>query len=491
MGVVRFLLTSPHRIAPDAAARLYFTGPDGIPLGIAALADASGITIERDFPDSGVYYVPWPTDRGELMLCTASLMERAAPYQLAVELARGTLSQLRSQVFEWQEIGLMLPEGFGDNVQQAMSQFALAATSRGDLAQAEAAAAAAIETTLALGDQLCEAFVEQAINVRKRQTAPLPTWIGMALEQSLLDQSHARRFLAASNAAIVTLNWRHVESTERVYNWRVYDQQVAWCRQHQIPVVGGPLLKLDATGCPDWLFIWAGDFDNLISLVTDYVETVVERFRGRIAVWNCAARFAIGDALSLSEEECLHLAARAVEITRRCDPDTPVIMAFDQPWAEYMRGGDHELSPLHVADALLRSEVGLAGIALELNLGYHPGGSHLRPLLAVNRLLDWWATFGLPLYVYLTLPSATSPDPKAHLQTGVIEHGPWSVAIQERWAEQLVSLCAAKPAIHGIFWNACRDDEPHDFPHSGLWDAQGEEKTVLTLLRRFRRRHLR
>ena len=29
----------------------------------------------------------------------------------------------------------------------------------------------------------------------------------------------------------------------------------------------------------------------------------------------------------------------------------------------------------------------------------------------------------------------------------------------------------AKPAVQGVIWNQLRDNQPHDFPHGGLFDA--------------------
>jgi hypothetical protein len=494
MGLTRFLISSRDLLPAENARRVYFTGLDAIPVPSQTELSDEGIEVERDVYDSGNYHVPWMVDGyGELMLSTASLMERDAPYVLAVELARGALNQLRNQMADWAEIGLLLPEGFRQRLRQSTLQFVKAATAQTHLLEAERYAQRAIAETVALGDLLASAFVDQAFNVRKRQTPHLPTWLGGALPHSLFDHQHGRQFLAAFNAAAVGLTWKYVEPSEGNYQWRVFDQQLDWCHAHQLQVMAGPVLKLDATGCPDWLCLWEGDFENLVNLVTDYVETVARRYQGRVAVWNCAARFSTGEALALSEEECLHLAARSVEVIRRVDPQIPCILTFDRPWAEYLRHGRHELAPLHVADALLRSELGLSGLGLELNLAYESGGSPLHNTLAINRLLDWWSGFGLPLYLSLALPSASVDDPKAQLPAKVRpgrDPAGWTADEQCDWTQRLVALAVAKPAVSAVFWNQWRDDERHDFPHGGLHDQQGKEKPALTWLRRFRRRHL-
>lgn len=493
MGLTHFLVSSRELLPAESARRVYFTGLDGIPVPSETEVTDDGIEIERDVFDSGNYHIPWQVPGyGELMLTTGSLMERDEPYALAVELARGTLNQLRNQMSDWIEIGLILPERFREQLRECTRHFVQAATTHHHLAQAESHAQLAIAQALELGDQLASAFVDQSLNVRKRYAPQLATWLGAALPHALFDNHHGRQYLAAFNAAQIALTWSYAEPSEGSYQWRILDQQLDWCRAHHLHVIGGPLLKLDATGCPDWLCLWEGDFENLVNLVTDYVETVARRYRGRIDLWNCAARFSTGEALSLSEEECLHLAARSVEVIRRVDPQAACVLSFDRPWAEYLRHGSHELAPLHVADALLRSELGLSGLALELNLAYEPDGSPLRSTLAVNRLIDWWSGFGVPLYLILTLPSSSDADAKARLQARPRPGRDidWSPVEQCDWAQRLVSLAAAKPMVAGILWNQWRDDEPHDFPHSGLWDTSGTEKPALTFLRRFRRRHL-
>ena len=98
---------------------------------------------------------------------------------------------------------------------------------------------------------------------------------------------------------------------------------------------------------------------------------------------------------------------------------TPVVISFDQPWAEYLATNDYDLSPLHFADALVRAELGVGGVALEMNLGYWPGGCLPRDLLAISRHLDRWSLLGIPLIVYLTMPSSADHDPQAVGQSQV------------------------------------------------------------------------
>ena len=99
---------------------------------------------------------------------------------------------------------------------------------------------------------------------------------------------------------------------------------------------------------------------------------------GKVHLWICAGRMNVPGAMDLTEEQRLKMTVDILDLTRSTDPRTPAIVSFDQPWAEYMGGQAFDLSPLHFADALVRAELGLAGIALEINFGYCPGGTWSR-----------------------------------------------------------------------------------------------------------------
>ena len=126
-------------------------------------------------------------------------------------------------------------------------------------------------------------------------------------------------------------------------------------------VIGGPLLELDDRGVPDWTYLWEGDFDSLLAFMLDHVTTVVKRYRGKVQLWQVAARMSHGRVLALNEEQRLQIAARAISKVKEIDPSTPLIATFDQPWAEYLATENLDLAPLHFADALVRARLGFVG----------------------------------------------------------------------------------------------------------------------------------
>jgi hypothetical protein len=126
---------------------------------------------------------------------------------------------------------------------------------------------------------------------------------------------------------------------------------------------------------------------------------------------------------------------------------------------------------------------------LEINLGYHPGGTLLRTPLDLSRQLDYWSLLGMPLYVTLTIPSDAGADPLASRQVP-LSPGSWSAKAQQIWAARYVPLILAKRNVRGVFWNQLLDNVPHEFPHGGLFDTAGRAKPALRMLATIRKAHL-
>jgi hypothetical protein len=489
MGLMRFVLP-PDRISEETVQQTYLSGMDRVPWPARIRQGDGELVIERAVSDSGNLCLPWPVEgHGLVALSTGTLMERPDPYHLPLELARGKIGQVRNQLADWRMIGLLIPAEVQQKVADATVQLSRSAVEpQGGSASIEQAELA-IRTALDAAHLLASCYTEQALSIRRRNAAKLNSFLGANLGVSLLDDYTAREFLQTFNAGGVPVCWREVETGEETFSWDIADRQVQWCATHGLGVCAGPLLQLDARGIPDWLSLYEEDFDSVLAFATAFVEAAVTRYRGKVDLWICASRINTAKILSLTEEENVRLSARAVELTRDLDPDTPVVVSFDQPWGEYLGRKEMEFPPLHFADALVRANLGLSGVMLEMNVGSAPGATPLRDPLELSRHLDYWSVLGVPLYLSLCVPSESHADPLALRQSRTAAGG-WSPKSQQAWVQRYVPLLLAKPYVQGILWNQLRDAEPHDFPHGGLFDLRRHPKPALRLLASIRTAHL-
>lgn len=493
MGLMRLTLQDRGRIPPGGLEHVYVCGADELPWYGRAYFSGDQLIVERAEDDSGSVYVPWQIEgHGDMLISTSTLMERDRPYLLEVELARGTANRLRAQMAQWEMLGLVVPDTLRKAALEATRLFARAATTQGSPPKAAEWAQRSLVATANAANQLVDVYSQQALEMRRAQSQPLPTLLGVHLGTSMPKATIARQLPTAFNVVSLPLTWRAVEATEGERNWELSDTQIGWAQSTGARVSGGPLLELDDRGVPDWAYLWEGDFDSLVSFMLDHVRAVVGRYRGKVHLWQVVARMTHGRALGLSEEQRLQVAVRAITTVRELDPQTPLIITFDQPWAEYLASERLDLAPLHFADALVRADLGLSGLGLEINVGYHPGATIHRSPLAYSRLIDIWSLLELPILIKLTVPSSAADDPTANRKFHVFRADGSQVSPQTQrvWIERHVPLLLAKNCVQVILWNQLSDAAPHEFPHGGLFDAQGKAKPALQALRKIRQNYL-
>ena len=179
----------------------------------------------------------------------------------------------------------------------------------------------------------------------------------------------------------------------------------------------GPLIEF-RKGAARLALALGGDFETIGGLVADYVRQAVTRYKGKVPLWHVVHRAAGGEILGLSEEDQVRIAARAIQVARQADPTTQVTVGVDRPWAEWMGSSHFQLGPLHLCDYLLRAELGISGIAIEIAPGYSGTGSHIRDLFEFSKLLDLYSLLNVPLHLWIVLPSGSGPDPSADPASG-------------------------------------------------------------------------
>ena len=492
MGVLKFQLTSP-----DLASRLpelrkaYVTGLDRTPSRLGIEFRQGLMLCYRDTNESGRLYVPWPVEGfGTPIIGTATLAERPEPYPLAVELARGRLNELRNQLADWKQMGLRVPPELEGIMAEAHHAFVKAVTGGEKPEESFAAAQASLAAACTAGNFMVETYTTQVLQTRLSSTPKLPTLFGCMLDGDPKLAPWAREWPAAFNAAQACSPWRTLAPAEGQYSWESLDAQIAWCRRHKIQLQVGPLLDFRPRALPDWIWLWEGDFDTLLGLVVDFVRQAVTRYRGKVPLWHLIHRPACNEFLGLSEEEQIRIAARAIQVARQADPAAQFTIGVERPWAEWMGNTTYQLGPLHLADYLVRADLGLAGIVLEIAPGYSSPGSHIRDLFDFSRLLDLYALLNLPLHIWFAFPSSSRPDPQAD-PTVRVESDQWPAppdeTTQAAWSAKWIALAVAKPFVRSVTWLQPSDATPHLYPHAGLFRPDQTPKPLFSWMKSFRR----
>lgn len=487
MGEMRFVPPPEERISRETWAQAYVSGLEGIPYPTAKKFTEVLLTVRREINESGTLYVPHQVeDIGEIYLCTASLMEREEPYLLLLELARGTVNRLRNQTVDWEMAGLRVAADLKAKVRHSAAVFArAAAVSESAPEQAQKLATDAIKFACYAIDRLGEEYGRQALAFRHQAAARLSTLLAgdLGMETPYEGES-AKRFHEAFNAVSLPISWKQIEPESGEYDWSMLDAQMDWCSRENVRAVClGPIFDPAPSLLPDWIYLWEDDFDQLQSRVSQFLQHVVLRYKGRVLLWHCAAGLNLPNGLALNEEQRLRLAVRAVEAVRQVDSSTPVVLSIDDPWGEYLTRNNFDLSPLHFADAMVRADLGLAGLGLRMAFG-RPGGPASRDPLEVSQLIDRWGMLGLPLMLTTSIVGGPSRD-------GVVPASQFrSPQNQVEQARKILPILLAKQVVHGIIWGQLDDRQPHQ-PHcAGVFNDLSQPKPLLNLLADLRAEHL-
>ncbi len=496
MGLLRFLTPQRDRVDDTAVQVAYMAGMDGIPTpSRKTWEDARILRLEREITESGSLHIPWRVEgHGQRLLSTSSLMERERPYHLPVELARGTLNRLRMRTEAWRTAGLQVSDAVALRTKSAQSSFIHAATTQRDALAAAVSAEETIRESLDAIAQLGQDHAEQVLTSRHVESGPLTTLLAGTLGDTAMSPNVEPMYCAAFNAAIVPCRWNTIQTSPDTWDWTEADKRIHWCRRNGLKILAGPLLRLDHQCLPAWLRESQPGYEELAEAMHHFVRHVVNRYRRDVHLWHCAAGTNAASVVPLSDDQKVRLTMVAIEVTRHTDARTPVFVSFDQPWGEYMSIDATDLWPIHFADMLIRADLGIAGIGLEMNFGYWPGGTLPRDVLELSEHVDYWSLLGLPLILQLAIPSSAEPDALASPDAGrplaqVVAGGPTPQS-QQRLVEQLLPALLAKRSVHAVTWNQVFDSWPHKYAHAGLFDVADRPKPALSSLIAARRDHL-
>ncbi|MBN9519676.1 hypothetical protein J0H58_14335 [bacterium] len=494
MGSTTFLLPKPVPAAAEPLLRLACLagGYDQTPTPTRAEVADDRLVLTRETGESGFLVVPWPVGaNGAVVVTSATVRERAEPYRLLVELARGKLNQVRSQTGEWKDIGLHTPDGYEAELADLTRHFAVAVLAA-DGAAADAAANRVLDRAFLLADQLVQLYVEQMFATRHQEEGKLGTRLSARSAAPVSPQLMAE-YRRAFNAARVGLRWADVEPEESRYNWAALDAAVASAEELGLPVVFGPVIDLAPGMLPAWAEAWRGDLPTLAAFMCDYLETLVGRYKERIRRWVVCAGFNHADHFDFSDDDRLRLAARLFEAAASFDPDLDFSLGVAQPFGDYLVDPGQTISPLAFVDDLIRAGARVGGIELELRVGTAPRGSLARDRLDVSRLLDLFSLLGPPLDVVQSYPAGNAPDPAtvAHgeaLRISAWRDGPTPES-QSEWGMGVAALALCKPQVRSVTWDHWDDGDPHITPLGGLV-AGGRVNPLLSRLQGLRSAHL-
>lgn len=490
MGSLTFRLPEKLPAGADAALRgaCIAGGFDQNPVPTRVAIEDGRLIVTREVNESGYLMVPWPVEHfGNVVTTSATLREQSEPYNLLVELARGKLNQVRCQTIEWQSLGLRTTAEYETALRAANQRFGKSVLSP-SAAESEEHATQVLAQTYRLADTLVKLYTTQVLETRHGDEGKLQTPISTRITKPMTGDGLAQ-YRQCFTGVQVPFRWCDLEPSEANYDWSAIDPAVASAKAAGLPITGGPIVDLAPGMIPPWAAGWDGDLPTLAAFMCDFVETVLNRYRGQIRRWQICAGFNHADAYGLSDDDRLRLAARLLDAAAHVDNDLEFTLGIAQPWGDYLVSEDQTIPPFQFADDLVRNGLRIGAVDLEIVMGSGPRGSWNRDLLETCRIMDLFGLLGLPLEITLSAPSSPQPDASG-ARHGQAAAGVPTLEQQAEWGSAFTALALCKPHVRAVTWSHWSDADAHLFPTGGILAADGKAKPLHAKLAAIRTAHL-
>ncbi|MBZ0292723.1 MAG: endo-1,4-beta-xylanase [Anaerolineae bacterium] len=225
-------------------------------------------------------------------------------------------------------------------------------------------------------------------------------YIGAAAQSGLLEGDYADVLSREFN--LLTTEWETkmcvTHPTATTYDFTGTDKLVEFAEEHQMVVRGHTLLWHECF--PDWLASDDYTRDEAIDIMREYIHTVVERYKGRIAIWDVVNEAITDNGLFRSTpwyrmigEDYIELAFR---FAHEADPD--VLLFYNDYGAEVLNRKSDRIYKL-VSD-MLENEVPIDGVGLQMHLQVGDVGDRL-PInrQAVTENINRLGDLGLQVHI--------------------------------------------------------------------------------------------
>lgn len=515
MGKLRFYAPS-EPITKYLLQETYMSGWERIPWKCEVSYDDGVLLIQRHRSEAGIVHLPWPDHRhGLIMLSTGTLRERKRPYHLLLELARGKIGQVLRQMFEWQMLGLVLTRRLRRQLEKTLKMLSNAVACLEREEELTPLCEEIIAEAIVCQVYLTDLFIEQSLTARRRLDRRFPVRLGFTHGSAVPEPSIVPFLKSTFHEMNLGLLWKDIEPEEGHFRWEEADRRIEWASTHGLRCSIGPLFPFEDQKLPAWVVEDLDQWDLLLERVERFILRLSERYQETFDFWIATSR---GNSLTLGNMEKHHqlsLTAQIVEMlqqhvnpvasddtqttvtegvldnnaTRQLDrKHARVLVSIDQPWGEYLLHSHDTLTPFGIGETFT-SLAGVDGIILEINFAHHPRGTLPRDPLEFAKLLDFWGMLEKPIYLVITVPSASGQDLQASLEQTKVT-GRWTKTIQQEWVHRYCQIALSKRCVHGINWSQLRDDQPHEFPNAGLIDQEGTPKPALLKLRALRNAYL-
>lgn len=244
------------------------------------------------------------------------------------------------------------------------------------------------------------------VNIANLREAPYP--IGAALNINTLKNNQEYRNTVIKEMSSVTgenaMKMNTISKGRKQYNFDDADYLVNFAQENKIRVHGHTLIWYKHT--PDWVANFTGSAEDWKTIMKEYIQDVVGRYKGKVASWDVVNEI-INDNGTL--RDCIWLqkiGPEYIELAFRYahEADPNAVLFYNEYGHEYSHVRRYTVN--HLADSLAKKGVPIHGIGLQMHTNINRSVEDLRYAVVAAAVTK--------LKVHVSeLDIAVNPDKKA------------------------------------------------------------------------------
>lgn len=471
----------------------YVVGPESVPTpGEVCFRDALLVVQTPDDAPAGVSLLWNAGACGEYQLETTRLPARQCPYNLNLELLRQRLMKIVQKQEDWNLFDMPGADDLMSRCRAAQEALAEALARQDDPPAAAQIADEALEKAMALSEDLAVFHGELLLNRRRATNGFVRHMFGCRVDVSLQNQKYREMLTSHFDYAVLPTPWKLLQPQETDFDTHLLDTWSEAIARRRLPIVAGPLVNLDESEIPDWMFIWENDFDTLRELAYEHVQNLTQRYRKTVSLWNVVGALCTNRAFHLTFEQMIELTRLLVSQVKNVLPSARTLVTVSQPFGEYHARNPTSVAPLLYAEMVAQAGINFDGFALELELGVPEPGMFMRDLFQLSVLLDRFSPLGRPVFITaVNAPGRATPD-SSDRSEGRLDPSaagrwrkPWDPQLQADWLEAVYHIAMSKPFVESIAWGNLVDIN-QTVPGGGLLDDMYQPKPAFERLQQVR-----